>query len=329
MLDSIPMRAVITHLRELKVFGPQCELVDKAELVAAARTTVGGAVDFSFTRFIDWLRSEGYIFAGFDKGPLRYDERCAYLRYDVHTMDLLPAYVLADLHERLGIVGSFQITWKDWPGDEEWEPYFVKLLEFDRRFVEFGLHAAPVTTWYINEKFGGDPRAAAASVDGEDFASWIFELYEAYCRDGDDALILSEIRAGADDLLSTIAASFRATFGELKSVSGHGNFLTGGYAQLSGSHPELRVLEPYFRAFSYFEKWGVERFGFDHHAAGSGHDAIPFPRMMFEGVPARERRQQIRGRVAYGGGFVALLHPTSWTCRDNAIFFLPEEPALG
>ncbi len=70
MLESIPAAAVNTALADLAVFGAQCELVDKAALVAAARAKVGAAVDFSFTRFIDWLRSEGYRFAGFDKGPL-------------------------------------------------------------------------------------------------------------------------------------------------------------------------------------------------------------------------------------------------------------------
>ena len=71
MLDSIPTQPINTGLRDLVEFGPRCELIDKKDLAAAARAKVGASVDFSFTRFVDWLRSEGYEFSGFDNVPLR------------------------------------------------------------------------------------------------------------------------------------------------------------------------------------------------------------------------------------------------------------------
>jgi hypothetical protein len=325
MVDPIPAQPFLTGAEHLATFGPRCELVDTRALAAAARRMIGGAVDYSFPRFVEWLRSEGYVFGSFEDGPLRYDERIAYLRYDVHPQDLLAAYVLADLHERLGIVGSFQITWKFSRNHEPAEPYFLKLLEFDRRFIQFGLHAAPVATWYLNAKLGGNADAIR-SVESDEFAAWVLELHTAYLRDGDDALALREIRQGADDTFSQLAASFREAFGEWRSVSGHGNFLTGAFTKVRARHPKVRALQAYFFPGDYLHKWGVTRFGFDHQAAGVGTDAVPFPRMMWEGAPTAERRRCYRGRVSNGAGFVALLHPASWTCTHNATFFLPDEP---
>jgi hypothetical protein len=45
---------------------------------------------------------------------------------------------------------------------------------------------------------------------------------------------------------------------------------------------------------------------------------------MMEGNAEEIRRDWYRGRVGDGGGFVALLHPATWTCRHNATFFLPD-----
>ncbi len=299
--------------------------MDKRELVAASRRRLGNAIDLSFPRFVEWLRSEGYLFDGFERGPLRFDERRAYLRYDVHIQDLLAAYVLADLHERLKIIGSFQIMWKFSAYEEGLEPYFTKLLEFDRRFVGFGLHAAPTASWYCREKLGGDYSKQVDAVSGEDFVQWLLELHAAYCRDGEDAPGLREIREGTDDTLSGIAASFRATFGDWKSISAHGNYLTNGFAQVCAQRAEVAVLRPYFHPVDYLSKWGVSRFGFDHEITALGFDSVPFPRVMLEGNDEETRRRWYRGRVAHGAGFVALLHPATWTCRHNASFFLPAE----
>src|SRR5437660_5546765 len=101
MPQSIPDRPVVTGPEHLAGFGPYCELVDKTALAADSRQLVGPVIDWSFPRFIEWLRSEGYVFDGFEAGPPRFDERRAYLRHDVHGQDLLAAYVLAELHERL------------------------------------------------------------------------------------------------------------------------------------------------------------------------------------------------------------------------------------
>jgi hypothetical protein len=321
MPQHIPDRPFHSDMAVLADFGARCELVDKTELAAAARSLIGPTVDISFSRFVAWLRSEGYSFRGFDKGALQLDERCAYLRYDVHRQDLMAAYILADLHERLGIIGSFQITWKYWSGDEKFEPYHAKLLEFDRRFVEFGLHAAPVATWYLNAKLAGNLAAAKPAALADELAPWLCDLAAAYARDGENAPGLRELRQGADDTLSTIAASFAATFGELRSVSGHGNFLASVFVSVRERHPEVGVLQPYFYAGDYLYKWGVERFGFNHVASAPG------PSMMWEGGTAEARRTKMRGRVAEGGGFVALLHPASWTWNRNATFFLSEAEA--
>ena len=322
--EPIPDRPMLTTREHLATLGTS---LNRAELTTASRRIVGGAIDISFPRFVDWLRAEGYVFAGFENGAPRFGERVAYLRYDVHSQDLMAAYVLADLHERLGLVGSFQITWKFSPGSESWEPHFARLLEFDRRFVQFGLHAAPTATWYLNEKLGGD-LAAVRSLSTDAFEDWILELHAAFTRDGDDAVELRQIRSGADDTLSGIAASFRRTFGTWKSVSGHGNFLTSAFFKVRARHREVEVLRPYFNPVDYFDKWGVSRFGFDHETTWFGTDRLPYPRVLWEGGSAEERRTWYRGRVAHGAGFVALLHPANWTCAHNATFFLAQDHLL-
>lgn len=320
----IPAEPVRTSLNDLQPFGQQCERVTKAELAASARRVVGSAIDRSFGRFVDWLRSERYDFDGFENGPPKFAERRVYLRYDVHLIDLLAAYVLADIHEHLGIVGTFQITWKDSGYRKEIEPFFIKLLDFDRRFVRFGLHVAPTATWYLEEKLTGDYTKHVKDVASGDFSAWLLDLYLAYCRDGDDAPTLQEIRYGTDDALSRIAASFRDVFGEWKSISAHGNFLTNSFVKVQQLHPEIEVLRPYFNPTQYLAKWGVSRFGFDHEITAMGTDGLGFPRVLTEGASDTVRRRWYRGRVALGAGFVALTHPATWTCQRNSAFFLPE-----
>jgi hypothetical protein len=328
---TIPSEPFFTRERHLARLGWRCERFDRHELAAASRSVVGGAIDLSFPRFVRWLRSEGYVFDGFENGSLRFAERRAYLRYDVHIQDLLAAYVLADLHEQLRIVGSFQLMWKFSRYEEGLEPYFTKLLEFDRRYVQFGLHAAPAASWYLSEKLAGDFSRQGEAMASPGFTDWLLELHAAYCRDGDDAPALREIRASIDDTLTSIAASFRATFGDWKSISAHGNYLTNGFLEVCARHPEVNALRPYFHPVDYFGKWGVERFGFDYEITWLGADAFGadayLPRVLMEGSPEETRRQWYRGRVAHGAGFVALLHPATWTCSQNATFFLPEEAA--
>ncbi|HEV2336874.1 MAG TPA: hypothetical protein VGS13_15325 [Stellaceae bacterium] len=320
----LPERPILTNFTDLIQFGPRCERADTQQLAAAAREKIGSGVDRSFPRFIAWLRSEGYSFGGFEDGPPRFGERWAYLRHDTHIQDLLAAYVLADLHERLAVVGSFQIVWKFSRYEESVEPYFVKLLEFDNRFVQFGLHVAPTATWYLTEKLGGDYTKQNEAIESEEFVAWLLELRAAYSRDRDAAPELQRLRAGTDDTLSRIAASFRETFGNWRSISGHGNFLARGFAKAAEQHPELRVLRTYFEPVPYMAKYGVARFGFDYEATKFGADKVPFPQMMWETAPAETRRRWYHGRVEHGAGFVALLHPASWTCSHNATFFLPE-----
>jgi hypothetical protein len=323
----LPDRPVLTNFADLIRFGPRCERVDTQQLAALARQKIGSGVDRSFPRFIAWLRAEGYSFGGFEDGPPRFGERRAYLRHDTHIQDLLAAYVLAELHERLCVVGSFQIMWKFSRYEESVEPYFVKLLEFDNRFVQFGLHAAPTATWYLTEKLGGDYTRQTKAIESEEFVLWLLELRAAYSRDKDAAPELRKLREGIDDTLSRIAASFRATFGNWKSISGHGNFLTTGFAKAAEQHPELRVLQTYFAPVPYMAKYGVARFGFDYEVTKFSADKVPFPRLMWETAPAETRRRWYFGRVEHGAGFVALLHPASWTYSHNATFFLPEEGA--
>jgi 2-polyprenyl-3-methyl-5-hydroxy-6-metoxy-1,4-benzoquinol methylase len=328
-VTDLPDQPITTSLADLQWIDTTSESIDTKQLAASARQKMGGGIDFSFPRFVEWLRSEGYSFGGFEDGPPRFGERWAYLRYDVHIKDLLAAYVLADLHEQLAIVGSFQINWKHSVREEAAEPYFTKLLGFDRRYVQFGLHAAPTVSWYTDARHGGDYVKAIEAAASDDFVDWLMELHAAYGRDGDDAPALREIREGTDDALSRIAASFRATFGEWKSISAHGNFLTKGFAEAQQKHPELNVLQPYFYPVTYMLKYGVARFGFDYEITALGSDRVPFPRVMTEGAGEETRRRWYRGRVANGAGFVALLHPATWTCRQNATFFLPSEDAAG
>jgi hypothetical protein len=323
LTKHIPENPVLTNTADLAPFGPRCEQLNTRELCTAARQKLGPGIDVSFPRFVGWLGSEGYSFGGFENGLPRFDERWAYLRYDVHGQDLLAAYVLAELHQRFGIIGSFQINWRHTGAELAIEPYFLKLMEFDRRYVQFGLHAAPTATWYLEEKLDGDLARYREAVFTKGFVAWLLELLAAYNRDGEQAAGLREIREGTDDTLVRIAASFRQAFGMWKTISGHGNYVTSGFLQACQRYPQLRLLEQYFLPVEYMRTFGVKRFGFDFEATAFGSDRSPFPRLMTEGASEAVRRRWYRGRVGDGLGFVALLHPATWTCRHNATFFMP------
>ncbi len=319
---SAPASPILTNLEDLVPFGRRCERLDSGAVAAAAGTRTGPRLEPLFRRFVEWLTGEGYVFSDLEHGPPVFAERRVYLRYDVHIQDLLSAYVLADLHQQLEIPGSFQLNWRFSPAEEQLAPFFLKFREFDPRFVQVGLHCAPAATRFIHQRCAGDLGQAERAANDPGFDGYVRGLLAAHRRHGDAAGELLELRAETDAVITSLADSFRAAFGDWRTVSGHGNFLTAAFTRLRAREPAVGPLQDYFNAVGYLQRFGVARFGFAHELTVFADARRDLPCVILEGGDQAVRRQYFHGRVAAGLGFLCLLHPATLT-TDNLASIIP------
>jgi hypothetical protein len=326
--DAPPVAApagtpILTNLEDLVPFGRRCDRLDCDSLAAAARRQVGPRLEPLFRRFVDWLTGEGYVFASLDEGPPVFAERRVYLRYDVHIQDLLPAYVLADLHRQLAIPGSFQLNWRFSPAERQLEPFFLKFREFDARFVQPGLHCAPAASWFVDERCDGDLQLAERLVEAPGFADYARRLLAACPRDGAGTDELLRFRAGTDARMAALADSFRAAFGERRTVSGHGNFLAAAFARLYEQQPALAPLYDYFNAVPYLQHCGLGHFGFARELTTFPGEPRDPPCVILEGGDQARHRRDFHRCVEQGLGFLCLFHPATLTTDDLASIVPP------
>ena len=307
-----------------RIFG---RLSRKHELAAAARAQVPPHMEPAFRRYVGWLMRQGYEFGSCEEPPLRFDCRRIYLRYDVHIRDLFGAFVLADLHERLQIPGSFQLCWEHTRSEAEVSDIFLKLQAFDGRFVQFGLHCSPETSWLIADRFGGRAEGLDAFVSEGGSRGLMAGWLAAYEENGHDAPVLAAARDRAEDCLAETAASFRRHFGAVATISGHGTPLAADYLEAARAEPRLTALAPYLHSVEFLDAGRVRRHGFDCELTRFDGDRRPGPVMMFEN-PVGDMAERYAQRIAGGGGFVALFHPATWA-GDQLSPFLDALPEAG
>lgn len=260
----------------------------------------------------------GYSFASCEEGPLRFDTRRVYLRYDVHVRDLFGVFLLANLHEELQIPGSFQISWRHSRAETQASRLFLKLRAFDRRFVQFGFHCAPESGWLIEQRFDGRGEGLDGFVASGGARELIVEWLRAFERDGHDAPVLAQARRAADAHFARTAASFRRRFGPVKTVSGHGTPLSAAYLDMVRDEPRLNELGGYLHAVEYLTPDRIRRHGFASELTRFDQNGASRPRILFEN-PIAEMGGHYRRRILEGSGFVVLSHPATWTSNH----FLP------
>ncbi len=290
------------------------------DFARTAARLVPATLETRFSRLVAWLASLGYEFASLQEDSLRFSEKVAYIRYDVHYQDLLAAYVLADLHERLGIPGSFQLLWHYSRHELAHAEHFAALGLFDSRFVQLGLHCAPEMTALISERFGGDHVAAGRHVASRAFAEEVSELARDFATEGPEAPRLAAAQRSIDAHMARLSASFREVFGrQWTTVSAHGNPMNTEFQRLCGARPDLSVLAPWFQAIEVLDDARVARHGFAREVTRVGSDSLGGPRVIFEN-PIGMVPGWYEQRMAAGAGFVVLFHPATLTGDHFAAF---------
>jgi hypothetical protein len=291
---------------------------DPRDLAAAARRLIGPEMEDAFRRYVDWMSGAGYRFGSCEAEPPRFDAPVVYVRYDVHVRDLPAVFILADLHERLAIPGSFQICWHYSEAEEDVSDIFLKLKAFDPRYVEFGLHCAPESSWLVAERYRGDANALNDFVSSGGADRLIAEWWAAYERDGPAAEPLVEAEEKAERFFAGIVASFREAFGSWSTVSGHGTPLNNAYLAALRKAPHIEPLGRWLHAVDFLDPVRLARHGLRNELTPLGADAAGPCRIMFEN-PVEEMAGWYGQRMAAGAGFVALFHPATW----SGAHFLP------
>jgi hypothetical protein len=183
---------------------------------------------------------------------------------------------------------------------------------FDSRFVHFGLHCSPESSWIVAEKCGGISECLEQFVASGAARAMIAEWLAAFERDGEEASVLVAARARAEARLGKAAASFRRHFGAAKTISGHGTSLSAAYLDAVRSEPQLAALGGYLHPVEFLSEERIAPYGFAGELTRFDEDALPGPRIMFEN-PIGGMAACYRERFSGDGGFVALFHPASWT----------------
>lgn len=264
-----------------------------------------------FRAYVRWLQQAGYEFGSLEHGLPSFDNRTVYLRYDVHVHDLLPALLLARLHEELKIPGSFQITWRFSPHEEATERIFLRLREFDPRYVQFGLHCSPNLTFLIRHKFDWNNRKSRNFFMSSEFETYVVEILNDYRRHGEDAFKVREILEGGRAELADQADSFYSWFGRWSSLSGHGHGMSAAFKRLQTIRPELREIRYLFNPPEFLNRIGYRTLGFDMELTTFDHDHLGSP-IIFE-ASGDVLNRNYQKRIQAGRGFLALTHPATWT----------------
>lgn len=307
---ATPMAAAIAGVESgREAFGT---LSSKQELTRAAFARVGPQLKSRFTRYIAWLDRQGYTLGSCEEAPLNLGAKRAYLRYDVHVRDLFGAVALASLHEELKVPGSFQVCWEHSRAERAVADIFLKLQLFDDRYVEFGLHCSPESSWIIAERFNGNGDALERFVGDGGAGAMIGGWSVAFERDGHDAPLLIEARCKAEERFGAIAASFRHHFGPAKTLSGHGTSLSGYYLDAVAKDARYAPLAPYLHPVDFLDIDRIRRHGFAQELTRFADVAVPGPQIIFEN-PVAQMASLYRERMSQRRGFVVLFHPTSWT----------------
>lgn len=108
-----------------------------------------GVVRQEFAALCDYLHFMGYTIRPSGEEYLGVKERTAYIRFDIHLRDVLPAYGFIDYQNAMQIYGTHFIEWGayDYSAMDKLD---FQLLGDDRtEYTKFGLHVSPVDN-YLN-----------------------------------------------------------------------------------------------------------------------------------------------------------------------------------
>jgi hypothetical protein len=306
------------------VLGPA---ISKHDLRQAALSRVGPRLGWRFRRYVDWVRRQGYDFGACEDLRPGSGIPRIYLRYDVHVRDLFCAVALASLHEELQIPGSFQICWRHSAAEAEVPDLFLKLQQFDDRFVGFGLHCSPESSWMIAEWFEGRSAGLDDFVFSGRALDMMVEWLAAFERDGYDAPVLKHADSRAEACFHKIVTSYRSHFGPTTTVSGHGTPLAAAYLTAVGKDPQLGALGSYFHPVEFLTPERIQNHGLRHEITRLENLGLSIPPIVFEN-PIGEMASRYRQCFLQGVGFVTLFHPATWG-TDHFDTFLDTVTAPG
>ena len=271
-----------------------------------------------FGRYIEWLTAEGYAFEPLGERQPDLSKSCVYLRYDSGPGDAWAAWLLANLHQRWQIPGSFTIAWDLLRTDHRLAEAFLRLRGFDPRYVRLGLYCAPVDNWLRRARFDGDARRQAIFLGSPDFPAFLDRL-----AGGEGGEELAAIRAGGEAQLSEELTDFAQSFGEWPTIAGRASPLSAAFARERTRRTSLETLDNTFHAVRFLASLDPGGAGFGPEAAALPEDDYFGPHIMFGGGDPETVRRHHHERIWSGAGFVALFPPGRWLAPNFDLLTVP------
>jgi hypothetical protein len=166
----------------VKILGENPRTLARQQLEATARESTSPGIAELFTEYVDRLHASGYTCAAFRPELPRLDRPDVYFSMICLCMICCRLTFLPTCMGRLWL--SARSRTRRFSKSERSVPSrFAKLLEFDRAHVRFGSYAAPIATWYINERCRGDHIEKREAVTTDDFVAWLYNA--AFYRPAD------------------------------------------------------------------------------------------------------------------------------------------------
>ena len=123
--------------------------------------------------------SHGYRFKRMDEfRPGLGKKKFAFLRFDVHYRDLPGLYGFIDVNLALGVPANYYIQWDYSEVEFAARDDFLQLLKLEDENSRIGLHASPVDSWMIWDRFDGSEKRQNRFLDSAEGDEFITSLKE-------------------------------------------------------------------------------------------------------------------------------------------------------
>ena len=131
----------------------------------------------AYLKLLEYLKTNEYSFkdvSTYIEGDAK--RRLVFLRYDVHIRDFPGLLGFLDINLALSIPANYYIHWNYSTSESDYSEIFELAKKYAGPLVRFGLHASPVDSWLIWEKFGGNERQQSTWLGSQEGATWLNQL---------------------------------------------------------------------------------------------------------------------------------------------------------
>lgn len=270
-----------------------------------------------YISLLAYIRDHGYQFRSLEnfeknidrEGKYTVSGRFAYIRYDIHIVDLPYAFGIAKIHEELKVPATFYIMWDYSKAHISLREQFLALRKLNPDYIYFGLHVAPTTSWFLKEYLDPNNITVSAYLKSQDFLDYIQNLKQEVDNNGAAGPELKRIQEGTDDILKSLSESFREHFPDVTTISGHGHPLSAHLRSKLSKDSKYQCIRRLFHSPLYLKEERITPLGYCYETTFVDKKWKINPVVLYDGLPPEVFMNEIATSSEANLPIVPLIHP--------------------